>query len=259
VSFILLISLMLLRSPSQQKAPRQSDAIEERELAQYLAKQWDCSPEQIYFWKTEDHDFLGVGYDQKIVVASTCMTGTAGPDVHSVYTRDEKGELKELQIAVPDLNKYPVLFGNTNSDFRLEGGLLVDAYHDTSGRDDPLVIKYKWDSEKQKFVPVKIEAAEPYTTSYDCTKAEDTALAICYVETLADLDVELAKVYKEYLRTLHAEPRRHAIEAERHWLAERDRSCTIYKGWVDCLEESYKARIAELRKQMDKSKKQPGA
>ena len=249
---ILLISLLLALSPAQQQTHKQSDEIEEDELAQYLAKQNDCErPDQIYFWSTEGHDFLGVGYDQTIVVASTCMTGTAGPDVHSVFTRDQKGELKELEFETPDLHKYPVLFGNTNSAFRLEGDLLVDAYHDTSGRDDPLVIKYKWDSEKQKFVAVQIDAAKPYTTSYDCAKAADTALAICFVESLADLDVELAKVYKTYLHTLDAESRKRAVEDERHWIAERDRSCGIYKWWVECLEESYKKRIAELQKQTE--------
>jgi uncharacterized protein YecT (DUF1311 family) len=251
---------MLALSQGQPPAHKQSDEIEEDELAQYLAKQNDCErPDQIYFWSTERHDFLGIGYDQTIVVASTCMTGTAGPDVHSVFTRDQKGELKELEFETPDLHKYPVLFGNTNSAFRIEGDLLVDAYHDTSGRDDPLVIKYKWDGEKHKFEPVKIDAAKPYTTSYDCSKAEDTALAICYVETLADLDVELANVYKAYLHTLDAQSRKHAVEDERHWLAERDRSCAIYKGWVGCLEESYKKRIAELQKQTETAKKESGS
>jgi uncharacterized protein YecT (DUF1311 family) len=254
VHFILLISLLAL-FPGQQPAHKQSDEIKEDELAQYLAKQNDCQPDQIYFWSTEEHDFLGVGYDQTIVVASTCMTGTAGPDVHSVYTRDEKGELKELGMEALDWNKYSVLFGNSNSSFSIENDLLVDSYHDTSDRDNPLTVKYKWNAEKQKFVIVQVDAAKPFTTSYDCTKATDTAQAICYVETLADLDVELANVYKAYLHTLDAESRKRAVEDERHWLAERDRSCTIYKGWVDCLEESYKKRTAELQKLTETAKK----
>ena len=249
---------MLRLLPTQQPAHKQSDEIDEDELAQYLAKQHDCPPDlpnPVYFWRTEQHDFLHVGYDQTIVVASTCMTGTAGPDVHSVFTRDEKGELKELEIEPLDWNKYNVLFGNSNSTFSIEDELLVDSYHDTSDRDHPLVVKYKWNAEKQKFVIVNVEAAKPYTTSYDCTKAKDTALAICYQETLADLDVDLAKLYKQYLATLDPEARKQAVQDEKHWLAERDRSCVIYKGWQPCLEESYKTRIAELQKRIEQAKK----
>jgi len=255
VHLIILAFVTLALLPAQQPAHKQSDEIEEDELAQYLAKQNDCQPDQIYFGSTEEHDFLGVGYNQVVVVASTCMTGTAGPDVHSVYTRDERGELKELEMEALDWNKYKVLFGNSNSAFSIEGELLVESYHDTSDRDNPLVVKYKWSAEKQKFVIVNVEAAKPYTTSYDCTKAKDTALAICYQETLADLDVDLAKLYKQYLATLDPEARKQAVQDEKHWLAERDRSCVIYKGWQPCLEESYKTRITELQKRIEQAKK----
>jgi len=255
VNLISLIALALAFSPGQQATHRQSDPIEEDELGEYLAKQNECPADQINFWKTDEHDFLGVGYPQLVVVAATCMTGTAGPDVHSVYTRDEKGELKELEMETPDLSKYPVLFGNSNSSFTLEDGLLVDTYHDTSGRDGPLVIKYKWNKEKQKFVAVRIEAAKPYATSYDCAKAEkDTERAICYVESLADLDVELAKVYKTYLGTLDPQSRVQARKEQRDWLQEREKQCPIYKGWVECLEDMYKTRTAQLQKEIDKRK-----
>jgi len=251
-----LLALTLLLTPGQQAAHKPSDEIDEVELREYLAKQNECEPDQIYFWTTEEYDFLGVGYDQTVVVASTCMTGTAGPDVHSVYTRDDDGELRELEFEVPDLRKYPVLFGNSNSDFSLENGLWVDTYHDTSGRDHPLVIKYKWDKDKQKFEAVKIEAAKPYPTSYDCAKAEkDTEQAICYVESLADLDVELAKTYRAYLAGMDAESRKQAVEEQRTWLAKRNKECVIYKFWVECLEDSYKTRIAELQRKIEERKK----
>lgn len=251
-----LIALTLALSPGQQTAHKQSDEIDEDDVRDYLVKQNECPPDQIYFEMMEGYDFLGVGYNQMVVVASTCMTGTAGPDVHSVYTRDEEGELKELEMEVPDLKRYPVLFGNSNSSFTLENGLLVDSYHDTSDRDNPLIIKYKWNAARQKFVTVKIEAAKPYRTSYDCTKATDTAAAICYVETLADLDVDLAEVYKKYLATLDVPARAEARQGQRDWLAKRDKECPIYKGWVGCLEEMYKARIAELQKEIEKGKNQ---
>jgi uncharacterized protein YecT (DUF1311 family) len=259
----MLLQFSLLWGPPAAHKP--SDKIEEEELREYLAKQYECQPDQIYFWKVDQFDFLGKGYDQAIVVASTCMTGTAGPDVHSVYTRDEKGELKEL--AMQELKmEHRVLFGNANSQFRIENGTLVDVYHDTSDRDDPLVVKYKWNAVKQMFEIVSVEAAKPYPTSYDCTKAEEdekngtyedeAALAICYVETLADLDVDLAKVYKMYLAGLDAQSRKAAVEEQRSWLKKRNKECIIYKWWVDCLNDAYNSRIAELKKKVEEQKKQ---
>ncbi|HTT33150.1 MAG TPA: lysozyme inhibitor LprI family protein [Methylomirabilota bacterium] len=256
VIFLLLLPLFAAQEP----AHKPSDKIDKDELSAYLAKQAGCEGEEVepvYFWSVEQFDFLGRGYDQAVVVASTCMTGTAGPDVHSVFTRDEKGELKELKIQEVNL-EHRVLFGNANSTFRIEDGLLVDVYHDTSDRDEPLVIKYKWDPAKEQFTAISVIAAKPYKTSYDCDKAEkaqdETAQAICYVETLADLDVELAETYKAYLQGLAADSRKAAIEEQRNWIAQRNKDCVIYKWWVGCLEEKYKARIAELKKRIDERK-----
>jgi uncharacterized protein len=144
--------------------------------------------------------------------------------------------------------------------------LLVDVYHDTSDRDDPLVVKYKWNAAKEMFEIVSVEAAKPYATSYDCTKAEtdekngkyenDPALAICYVESLADLDVDLAKLYKTYQAGLNAESRKAATEEQRNWLKKRNKECVIYKGWVYCLTEAYETRIAGLKKKIEEQKKQ---
>jgi uncharacterized protein YecT (DUF1311 family) len=236
-----------------------SDVIDEDDVAVYLAEHNGCEPDQIHVWKMDQHDFLRKGYAQIAVEASTCMTGTAGPDVHSVFTRNEHGELKELAKEEVKLD-HQVLFGNRNSQFRIENDLLVEVYYDTSDRDDPLVVKYKWDKAKDQFVIVSVEAAKPYRTSYDCVKAEkaenETEQAICYVESLADLDVELAGTYKTYLAGLPASSRKAAIEEQRGWIAERNRGCTIYKSWVECLEEKYKTRITELKKKLEEQKKQ---
>lgn len=252
------IALLFSAFALQQPAHKLSDEIKEDELRVYLAKQYECQPDQIYFSDVEQFDFLGKGYDQAVVVASTCMTGTAGPDVHSVFTRDEKGELKELAMQQAKL-EHRVLFGNPNSRFEIENGVLADIYRDTSDRDDPLVIKYKWDTAKEMFVVVSVDAAKPYTTSYDCAKAEkdqdETAQAICYVETLADFDVELAKLYKTYLSGLNLEARKKAVEEQRSWLKKRNQDCVIYKWWVDCLTEAYNTRIAELKKKITEQKK----
>ena len=56
----------------QQAAHKPSDEIDEAELREHLAKQYECQPDQIYFWKVDQFDFLRKGYNQSIVVASTC-------------------------------------------------------------------------------------------------------------------------------------------------------------------------------------------
>lgn len=199
----------------QQAARRPSDKIEKEELSAYLAKRSECQgAESIHLWMMEPHDFLGKGHDQVVVVASTCMTGTAGPDVHSVFTRDARGELQESEIEEVKL-QHRVLFGNSNSTFRMENDMLVEIFSDTSDRKDPLVIRYKWDPAKNRFTAASVTAAKPYPTSYDCAKAEaaqdETAQAICYVKSLADLDIELARAYKAYLEALAPPERKKAI------------------------------------------------
>jgi uncharacterized protein YecT (DUF1311 family) len=259
---LLAFVILALTQNGQQTKHAQSDEIDDDELSEYLAKQNECQPDQIYFWNIDQYDFLGKGYNQAVVVGSTCMTGTAGPDVHSVFTRDEHGELKELAMEEPKF-AHRVLFGNANSAFRIENGLLVDVYRDTSDRDDPVVLKYKWDKAKEQFVIVSMKLPPIYKTSYDCGKAEkvedEAGIAICYVESLADLDVELAQIYKSYLSGLSAEERKAAVEEQREWLKKRNKECVIYKGWVDCLEESYKGRIAELKRKIETRTKNGGA
>jgi len=52
--------------------------------------------DQIQIDHLEYHDFIGDGQEEAVVVASTCMTGTAGPDIHTVYKRDANGRVVEL-------------------------------------------------------------------------------------------------------------------------------------------------------------------
>ncbi|MGB2632423.1 MAG: lysozyme inhibitor LprI family protein [Candidatus Acidiferrum sp.] len=251
----LLLSLFLSTGP--QNAHKPSDKIDEDDLRVYLAKENDCPRDQIYFSTVEQADLLKLGYDQAVVVASTCMTGTAGPDLHAVFTRDGDGEIKELKMQEVKL-PHTALFGNSNAELRIRDGVLVEVYHDTSERDDPLIVKFKWNPAKDMFEIVSVEAAPEYKTSYDCAKAEqqgdETALAICHVESLADLDVELAERYKAYLAKLDDQGRKKAVEEQRAWLKERDKSCVVYKMWVDCLEGAYKKRIAELQVEIDNAK-----
>ena len=82
MSSLCLFAIFLLFSGGPQQAHKQSDAIDEDDLRNYLAKQNECEYDQIYFSMLEQVDFLNRGYKQAVVVASTCMTGTAGPDIH---------------------------------------------------------------------------------------------------------------------------------------------------------------------------------
>src|ERR1035437_7968942 len=129
ITFLLLLSFIF--AAASQIAHKQADKIDENDLRKYLANQNHCKPEQIYISVLEQVDFLNVGYPQAVVVAGTCMTGTAGPAIHSVYTRDAQGEIKELPMEEPKL-PHRVLFGNSNSAFRIGEGILVDVYGDTS-------------------------------------------------------------------------------------------------------------------------------
>lgn len=250
------LALFLLQSPQAHHAP--SDPIDEDDLHQYLAKQNGCEYDQIYVSKLEAHDFLGKGYPQFAVVAGTCMTGTAGPDVHSVFTRNANGDLQELKMESPKLPN--VLFGNSNSLFTIENGLLVDNFYDTSDREHPLIVKYKWDAPRDQFSVVEVIAAKPFRSSYDCSRAQqETERAICYVESLAELDVELAQVYKSLLNGRDETQRKAAIEEQRAWLVQRNQKCTIYKWWVECLTEEYKSRIAELRAKLPAPNDRPSS
>jgi uncharacterized protein YecT (DUF1311 family) len=54
-------------------------------------------------------------------------------------------------------------------------------------------------------------------------------------------------VYKSLLSKLTGPEREALREEQRKWLAARDKSCAIYKGWVSCLSDYYERRIHELR------------
>ena len=241
--------LLSLFSCTSAFAQKNSKPIDEPEIRTYLAKNAECPEDQIYFWKLEHFDFKHDATEQAIVVASTCNTGTAGPDIHSVLARDSSGELVDLNIPEAPAGTYDNMFGNRNYDLTVEDGLLVAAFNDDQDRDTPLIIKYKWNG--QEFVIVKIQKTRVFQTSYDCAKAQkEDEQAICHVDFLADLDVDLHDLYKSLLVKLPA-PDRDALKNEqREWLAQRGKSCLIYKGWVNCLADYYQQRIAALKKRL---------
>jgi len=71
--------------------------------------------------------------------------------------------------------------------------------------------------------------------------------AICYSPGVAALDLELGRIYRETLQKLRADQKQDVQKQQREWLGGREKTCTIYKWWVDCLKDLYTKRIAELR------------
>ncbi len=241
---VILLCLSLIPcAPAQKTKP-----IEKEELAKWINKLNECPDDSpLYFYKLDYFDFKKDGSKQAIVVASTCMTGTAGPDIHSVFARDSDGELEELKIPDADPKTYDNLFGNRNYDLSVENGLLVAAFGDDSDRDTPLIINYKWNG--KEFAIASIQKTGVFPTSYDCAKATgEVERAICHVDSLAALDIELSDLYKLLLAKLAAPGRETLRQEQRQWLVTRDKRCAPYKFWVGCLTDFYQNRIAELKK-----------
>jgi uncharacterized protein YecT (DUF1311 family) len=117
---------------------------------------------------------------------------------------------------------------------------------DSSDRATPLVIWYKWSG--KEFIVDHMKVQGPFTTSYDCTKAEkDIDLAICYSPSVATLDLELGRLYRERLKQFSPEQKQKLQQQQRDWITNRDKQCVIYKWWVECLSNLYQKRIAELK------------
>lgn len=250
--FLFVMSLLLVQTQESAKK------ITEAEIKSFINSQAgvdECeSLDQIYVDHLEYYDLIGDGQQEAIVVASTCMTGTAGPDVHAVYKRGTDGKIVEL----PFLNakgdppfseqckERILVFGNANYTLRVENGKLIARWGDSSDREAPVVIWYKWDGAKFVVDHKKVEG--PFATSYDCAKAsKELDRAICYSPSVAALDVELGQVYRAALQKLPAEKKQELQNQQREWLARREKQCTIYKWWVECLKDLYTERIAELK------------
>ena len=222
--------------------------ISKDELGAWLNQKYDCPVDPPpYFWRFDFFDFKGDGDQEAIVVASTCETGTGGPDVHSVIARDRAGDLVEWQIADADPSTYDNLFGNRNYDLAVQNGTLVATFEDDPKRQTPLIIRYKFNGEK--FVIASIQKTGIFRTSYDCAKAaSEVERAICHVQSLAGLDVQLNSTYKSLASELPPGEREKLKSEQQNWLRQRDRECAPYKGWVSCIAEMYDDRIAVLRK-----------
>lgn len=224
-----------------------SKPIEKEELAKWLNKYNECPDDRApYFWKLDYYDFKGDGTKQAIVVVSTCMTGTGGPDIHMVVSRDSDGELEEMKVPEVEAKTYDNLFGNRNYTLDVENGLLVANVEDDPSRTAiPLIIRYKWNG--KEFAVDSIHKTGVFPTSYDCTKnLTEVENAICHVQELAELDRQLGDAYKTLLAKVPAAERDALKVEQREWLTQRDKQCSIYKGWISCLSDYYQKRIDQL-------------
>lgn len=191
-------------------------------------------------------DVTGDRIDDAIINGSSCNTGTAGPDIHHVFSLKGDTRVELLTVAEADKKYFLNLFGNNNFTLDAENGQLVAKYSDTSGRQEPLIIKYKWVDGTFKIDSIK--TSETFKTSYDCAQAdEEHDRAICHVKQLADLDLELAELYRRKLEKLSASSKQSFAHEQEKWLSKRNSNCTMYKWWVDCLRDMYKERIATLK------------
>lgn len=227
---------------------QKSKPIEKEGIAKWTNRMEECPIDQPpYFSKLDYYDFKGDGTQQAIVIASTCMTGTAGADIHSVLSRNSDGELEEMKIAEAPQETYEGLFANRNYTLSVEKGLLVATFSDG---ENVVTVKYKWNGEE--FAVATIEKPGSYPTSYDCSAKTLTEVEqmICRVASLAALDVQLNTFYKSLLAKLSGPERDALRDEQRKWLAAREKDC-LDKGRNRCLTGYYQKRIETLLKRAE--------
>jgi|SRR5271170_739570 len=243
------VQLVLLLLPALLSALGQNikQPLSEDDIQSYLGKGLGCKAEEVDIDNVEYFDFTGDRVDEAVVVASSCNTGTAGPDVHTVLSRGLDGSIVEFKI--PDLweKQRSVLLGRVFSDLSVEDALLVQTFHDTSGREDPLVFKYRWSAKDGEFHTVDIKTAPRYKTSFDCDQATvEVEAAICYSSEVANLDVQVDGMYKRWLDRLNDAESDVLRKEEKEWLRKRNLICGSDWAIVDCLSILYRARLLEL-------------
>jgi uncharacterized protein YecT (DUF1311 family) len=245
------ILAFLLANAGVSVAQDRKPEISKEEITQHIAKDSGCEPGDITINSFEKFDFIGDGIGQAVVVASTCNTGTAGPDIHAVFARQPDQSLAELKIE--DTSHKPaaeigVLLGRVFYDLNAANGLLVETFHDTSGRTDPLVIKFRWNDRQKEFQAVSIKAGKPYRASFDCAKAKTyIENAVCYIQTLAFLDVRVADTYAQLQDQLEGADADQLIHEQKEWLEKGDVICAPDWDISGCLGVLYQARLLELQ------------
>jgi uncharacterized protein YecT (DUF1311 family) len=240
----LLIAILLISIPA---LPQDRKQLSEDDIRNYLAQHSDCKAEGIALNHLEYFNFTGSSADEAVVVASTCATGTAGPDVHSVLSRQPDGSLTELKIPATTDKQYAVLTGRVFAELSVADGLLVQTFHDTSGRKDPLVIKYRWNAKDKEFETAEVKLPPRYKTSFDCDQAGAyIEAAICYSQELASLDVRVDQLYRGWFDRLNDADRDILRKEQKEWLRKRNLICEADWEVVGCLGTVYRFRALEL-------------
>ena len=193
------------------------------------------------------------GKDEAVITAQTCMMGTGGPDIHSVFYLDTSGNIREYEIDYnPNKNTKitgtPMpLIGNRNYYLQVKDSLLCAVYWDGSGRKYPLSQYFKF--ENGKFILEKEVYGKTFPTSFDCSKAQsDREIVACSCDSIAEMDVELDSLYKLLLSKLNHDDKSRLIKEQLQWLQDFDK-VYAYK-WLDEFAEKYRARITELKNKL---------
>ena len=243
---VLLTAILILVETIVSGALQRPAQISEDEIKKHFGKTTDC--DTVAIDSLEYSDFMGDGNEEAVVVASTCATGTAGPDVHAVVRRQPDGSLAELKIPEPTAKQYSALFGRVFYELSVRDGMLVETYHDESGRKDPLVIQYRWNAHDNEFQIAEAKMPPRYKTSFDCDNAKTRVEnAICYSSTAASLDLALNQTYKAWLDNLDDKDSDTLRKEQKDWLTKRNLICGDDRGVFDCLETMYRARMLELQ------------
>ncbi len=108
------------------------------------------------------------------------------------------------------------------------------------------------------FMACGAEAVEP---TFDCTKTDhDVEDAICASADLAELDVELARLYDLARKGPHLGDRSaELLESQRSWIRSRNECWKSTIGIETCTANSYAFRIAELREGYSDARTEKGA
>jgi uncharacterized protein YecT (DUF1311 family) len=238
-------ALLLLAIPfaaAAQKRPQ----ISQEDLQKFFSKAPDC--EGVNIDNLEYFDFAENGNEDAVVLASTCATGTAGPDVHSVVRRQPDGSLVELKIPEPTAKQWAALFGRVFYDLSVEHGLLVETFHDESGRKDPVEIKFRWSAHDNQFEVADTRMPARYKASFDCGQAKtDIENAICYSASASNLDIALDRAYKVWLDHLDNADSDILMKEQKEWLRKRDVICSDSRETFSCLTSMYQARLLEVQ------------
>lgn len=190
------------------------------------------------------------GKDEAIITAQTCMMGTGGPDIHSVYYLDVSDSIRKYEIDYePKKNTKIIgiplhLIGNRNWILEIRDSMLCADYWDGSGREHPLLQYFRFNN--GKFIVEKEIYGETFATSFDCSKAQsDREIVTCSCDSIAEMDVELDSLYKQLESKLNPDDKSRLKKKQQQWLQDFDK-VSAYK-WLDEFSDRYKDRIAELK------------